>query len=57
MLGQLLFHQNKIPLNSLILRDPPAVWIHQDTPGQHRDASGRCTDTPDGYTDLAETHG
>ena len=25
------------------------------TPGQHRDASGRRKDTPDGYTDLAET--
>ena len=24
------------------------------TPGQYRDASGRCNDTPDGYTDLAE---
>ena len=24
---------------------------------QLRDASGCCKDTPDGYTDLAETHG
>ena len=30
---------------------------HQDTPGQHRDASGHRQDTLDGYTDLAETHG
>ena len=29
----------------------------QDTPGQHRDASGRLKDAPDGYTDLAETRG
>ena len=29
----------------------------QDTLGQHRDASGRRKDTPDGYMDLAETHG
>ena len=29
----------------------------QDTPGQHRDASGRIKDTPDGYTDLAEISG
>ena len=29
----------------------------QDMPGQHRDASGRLKDTPDGFTDLADTHG
>ena len=29
----------------------------QDTPGQHRDASGHRKDTPDGYTDLSKTHG
>ena len=29
----------------------------QDTPGQHRDASGHLKDTPDGYTDLVDTHG
>ena len=29
----------------------------QDTQGQHRDASGRLKDTPDGFTDLADTHG
>ena len=28
----------------------------QDTPGQHRDASGRLKNAPDGYTDLADTH-
>ena len=27
----------------------------QDTPGQHRDASGCLKDAPDGYTDLVET--
>ena len=26
-------------------------------PGQHIDASGRRKDMPDGYTDLADTHG
>ena len=34
-----------------------AAEAPQDTPGQYRDASGRRKDTPDGYTDLAETHG
>ena len=29
----------------------------QDTPGQHRDASGRLKDTTDGFMDLADTHG
>ena len=29
----------------------------QDTPGQHRDASGHIKDAPDRYTDLAETRG
>ena len=28
----------------------------QDMPGQHRDASGHLKDTPDGFTDLADTH-
>ena len=28
----------------------------QDTPGQHRDASGHLKDTLDGFTDLADTH-
>ena len=27
----------------------------QDTPGQHRDASGHLKDTPDGLTDLVDT--
>ena len=31
--------------------------IPQDTPGQHRDASGCLKDAPDGYMDLAETCG
>ena len=31
-----------------------AAEAPQDTPGQHRDASGPRKDTPDGYTDLAE---
>ena len=26
-------------------------------PGQHRDALGHIKDAPDGYTDLADTHG
>ena len=34
-----------------------AAEAPQGTPGQHRDASGHLKDTPDGYTDLAETHG
>ena len=34
-----------------------AVERPQDMPGQHRDASGRLKDTPDGFTDLADTHG
>ena len=34
-----------------------AVETSQDTPGQHRDASGRLKDTPDRFTDLADTHG
>ena len=29
----------------------------KDMQRQHMDASGRLKDTPDGYTDLAETHG
>ena len=28
----------------------------QETPGQDRDASDCHKDTPDGYTDLADTH-
>ena len=27
-----------------------------DTPGQQRDASARLKDTPDGFTDLVDTH-
>ena len=34
-----------------------AAEAPQDIPGQYRDASGCRKDTPDGYTDLAETHG
>ena len=32
------------------------VEASQDMPGQHRDVSGRLKDTPDGYTDIADTH-
>ena len=32
-----------------------AAETPQDMPGQHRDASGRLKDAPDGYMDLAET--
>ena len=34
-----------------------AAETPQDIQGQHRDASGRLKDAPDGYTDLADTHG
>ena len=34
-----------------------AAETPQDTPGQHRDASGHLKDAPDGFTDLANTHG
>ena len=33
-----------------------AAETPQDTQGQHRDASGRLKDNPDGYTGLAEIH-
>ena len=33
-----------------------AAEASQDMPGQHRDVSGHLKDTPDGYTDLADTH-
>ena len=33
-----------------------AAETPQDIPGQHGDASGRLKDTPDGFTDLADTH-
>ena len=29
----------------------------RDTPGQPRDESGCLRNTPDGYTDIADTHG
>ena len=34
-----------------------AAETPQDTPGQHRDATGCLKDTPDGFTDFVETHG
>ena len=34
-----------------------AAEIPQDMLGQHKDASGRLKDTPDGFTDLADTRG
>ena len=30
-----------------------AAKTPQDTPGQHRDASGRIKDVPDGYTEIS----
>ena len=34
-----------------------AAETHQDTPEQHRGASGCRKDTPDGYADFADTEG
>ena len=34
-----------------------ATETPQDMQGQHKDASGHFKDTPDGYTDLADTCG
>ena len=34
-----------------------AMETTQDMPLQHRDASGHLKDAPDGYMDLADTHG
>ena len=40
-----------------MLENVSAAERPQDMPRQHRDASGRRKDTPDGFTDLADTHG